>query len=51
MGGLAVVVLFLLLKVKSDRSTKLSSGLTRIDWIGNLIFVLSMTSILIALSW
>ena len=51
LGGIATVVLFFFLKVRSDSSKNTAPKMMRIDWIGNLLFVLSMTSILIALSW
>ncbi|RDL38334.1 MFS general substrate transporter [Venustampulla echinocandica] len=50
-GGLALVALVLFLKVKSDNTSNFTSRLKRIDWFGNLIFVLSMVAVLTALSW
>ena len=50
-GGVTLVLLFLFLNVHYDKKTDLMARLTRIDWIGNIIFVLTMVSILIALSW
>ncbi|PQE08163.1 major Facilitator Superfamily protein [Rutstroemia sp. NJR-2017a BVV2] len=50
-GGVALVFLFLFLNVHYDKETHLMDRLKRIDWIGNIIFVLAMVSILIALSW
>ncbi|THC91735.1 hypothetical protein EYZ11_008809 [Aspergillus tanneri] len=50
-GGAALVTLFAFLRVKSDDTSNYMMQLKRIDWLGNVIFVLSMVSILIALSW
>jgi MFS family permease len=50
-GGVALVLLFFFLKVNYDKETNLIRRLERIDWIGNLLFIASMVSILIALSW
>lgn len=50
-GGVAVIVLFIFLRVKSDKTPDYMQRLRRFDWIGNLLFVLSMVSILISLSW
>jgi len=46
-----LVTLVVFLKVKSDNTANLTARLKLIDWLGNLIFVLSMVSVLIALSW
>jgi Major Facilitator Superfamily len=50
-GGVALVLLFFCLKVNYDKETHLIRRLERIDWIGNLLFIASMISILTALSW
>jgi MFS family permease len=50
-GGVALVTLVAFLKVKSDDTPNYIMRLKRIDWLGNVIFVLSMVSVLIALSW
>ena len=50
-GGAAMVTLFAFLRVKSDKTPNYITRLKRIDWLGNFIFVLSMVSVLIALSW
>ena len=50
-GGAALVILFAFLRVKSDKTPNYMMRLKRIDWVGNVVFVLSMVSILIALSW
>ncbi|PWY66365.1 MFS general substrate transporter [Aspergillus sclerotioniger CBS 115572] len=50
-GGAAMVILYLFLRVKSDHTPDYWMRLKRIDWIGNTVFVLAMVSVLIALSW
>jgi len=50
-GGVACIMLFAFLRVKSDKTPDYMQRLRRFDWIGNALFVLSMVSILIALSW
>lgn len=50
-GGAAMVTLFTFLRVKSDQTPDYLMRLKRIDWFGNIVFVLSMVSVLIALSW
>ncbi|KUJ20443.1 MFS general substrate transporter [Mollisia scopiformis] len=50
-GGVALVIHFAFLRVKSDNTLDYMARLKRIDWIGNVVFVLSMVSVLIALSW
>ncbi len=50
-GGVALVMLFLFLNVKWNKETTLATKLTKIDWTGNVIFVMAVTSVLIALSW
>ncbi|PYH99612.1 MFS general substrate transporter [Aspergillus ellipticus CBS 707.79] len=50
-GGVALVTLFAFLRVKSDGTSDYMKRLKRIDWLGNAVFVLSMVSVLIALSW
>ncbi|KAH9990389.1 major facilitator superfamily protein [Xylariaceae sp. FL0662B] len=50
-GGTALVLLALFLQVNYDKDSSLSIRLTKIDWCGNLIFVASVSSLLIALSW
>ncbi|KAK9858312.1 hypothetical protein MYU51_019321 [Penicillium brevicompactum] len=50
-GGVACIVLFIFLRLKSDMTADYMQRLRRFDWIGNLLFVLSMVSILIALAW
>jgi MFS family permease len=50
-GGLALVMLTIFLRVKYDRTPDYLARLKRIDWVGTILFVLSMVSILIGLSW
>lgn len=50
-GGAAMITLFTFLRVKSDDTPNYMTRLKRIDWLGNVVFVLSMVSNLIALSW
>ncbi|WEW56053.1 hypothetical protein PRK78_001488 [Emydomyces testavorans] len=50
-GGLALVLLVLFLKVKYKKEESLATRITNIDWIGTIIFVGSVVSILISLSW
>ncbi len=50
-GGAAMVTLVAFLKVQTDTTPDYWRRLKRIDWVGNIIFVLSMVSVLIALSW
>lgn len=50
-GGVACIMLFAFLRVKSDMTPDYMQRLRRFDWIGNALFVLSMVSNLIALSW
>lgn len=50
-GGAAIVTLIVFLRVKSDNTGKYKMRLKQIDWLGNFVFVLSMVSVLIALSW
>ncbi|KAK8059122.1 hypothetical protein PG996_009052 [Apiospora saccharicola] len=50
-GGPALVLLFLFLNVNYDKSSTLATKLTRLDWLGNAVFVGASSSVLIALSW
>ncbi|PNY23686.1 Uncharacterized protein TCAP_06361, partial [Tolypocladium capitatum] len=50
-AGAALVLHILFLRVKHNKQGSLSEKLRRIDYIGNLILVLSVSSVLIALSW
>lgn len=51
LGGLAIVSLVLFLRVKYDRETALTTRLKRIDYIGTVILVGAVTSVLIGLSY
>lgn len=46
-----MVTLIAFLRVRSDNTGDYKMRLKRIDWLGNVVFVLSMVSIPIALSW
>ncbi|KAG7038216.1 MFS general substrate transporter [Colletotrichum scovillei] len=50
-GGLSLVLLYLFLHVKWDRTVTFNDKLRRIDYIGNSILIASTVSILIALTW
>jgi Major Facilitator Superfamily len=50
-GGSALVLLILFLHVNYDRSNTLATKLGSLDWLGNVVFVGSSSSVLIALSW
>ena len=50
-GGAAMFTLIAFLRVKSDNTGNYKMRLKQIDWLGNVVFVLSMVSVLIALSW
>jgi hypothetical protein len=50
-GGVALALLVLFLHVEHKKNQSLATNLARIDWVGNAIFVASIVSILIALSW
>ena len=49
-GGPALVLLILFLHVNYDKSNTLATKLASLDWLGNLVFVASSSSVLIALS-
>lgn len=50
-GGAALLLLVVFLQVNYRRESTFASKVSNIDWLGNIVFVLSMVSILIALSW
>jgi predicted MFS family arabinose efflux permease len=50
-GGASLVLLYLYLHVKYDRSSTLATKLSKLDWLGNAVFVGGTTPVLIALSW
>ncbi|KXJ85211.1 major facilitator superfamily domain-containing protein [Microdochium bolleyi] len=51
LGGVALISLISFLRVKYDRTTAMSERLKRIDYIGTLILVGAVTSLLIGLSY
>ncbi|KAH7024902.1 major facilitator superfamily domain-containing protein [Microdochium trichocladiopsis] len=51
LGGVALISLLIFLRVKYDRTTAMSERLKRIDYIGTLILVGAVTSVLIGLSY
>ncbi|KAF2868540.1 major facilitator superfamily domain-containing protein [Massariosphaeria phaeospora] len=50
-GGVAVVMLFLFLQVKYDKSQTWANKLSSLDWLGNMVFVAGTVPVLIALGW
>lgn len=50
-GGVALVLLTAFLQVRYKKDDSLATSLGRIDWTGNVIFIGSISSVLIALSW
>lgn len=50
-GGVALVLLFVFLRVKWNKDVNLATKLTSIDWTGNVIFIAAISAVLIALSW
>ncbi|KAI2687739.1 hypothetical protein DTO012A7_3692 [Penicillium roqueforti] len=50
-GGVALVILILFLHVKYNQEKTFADKLTQIDWLGNVLFVATISAILIALSW
>ncbi|KAK2601840.1 hypothetical protein QQS21_004623 [Conoideocrella luteorostrata] len=50
-AGVALVLNILFLKLKYNKAGSLGEKLRRIDYIGNLLLILSVVSVLIALSW
>ncbi|KAI1423110.1 major facilitator superfamily domain-containing protein [Xylaria sp. FL1777] len=50
-GGVALVLIFLFLHVKHDRSQSIMRRLLRIDYVGNIILIASTFSILYALTY
>ncbi|KAI1862721.1 uncharacterized protein JN550_010058 [Neoarthrinium moseri] len=50
-GGVALVLLFVFLHVNYDRSNTLATKISKLDWLGNAIFIGASSSVLIALSW
>ncbi|KAK4228643.1 major facilitator superfamily domain-containing protein [Podospora fimiseda] len=50
-GGVAVIFLYIFLRLNYDRTPNYLQRIWRFDWLGNILFVLSMISILTAFSW
>lgn len=50
-GGAALVAMFFFLRVRYVREDSLATRLGGIDWAGNALFVTSIASVLLALSW
>jgi MFS family permease len=50
-GSVALVLLVVFLKVRWNKDVSYATKLTSIDWVGNIIFIAAICSILIALSW
>jgi predicted MFS family arabinose efflux permease len=50
-GGVSLVLLFLVLHVKYDKSQTLATKLSSLDWLGNAVFIGGSTPVLLALSW
>ncbi|OAQ59563.2 methylenomycin A resistance protein [Pochonia chlamydosporia 170] len=50
-GGVAVVLLFLFLRVKYDKSQTLATKFSSLDWMGNALFISGTVPVLISLGW
>lgn len=50
-GGVALFLLFFFLHVKSKKEPTLAMSLGKIDWVGNALFVTSVSSTLVGLGW
>jgi len=50
-GGAAVILLFLFLKVKYDKSQTWATKASSLDWLGNALFVSGCAPVLLAVSW
>ncbi|RYO85825.1 hypothetical protein DL763_006927 [Monosporascus cannonballus] len=50
-GGAALLSLFFFLNVRYQKETNLATRISTIDWTGNAIFIVAITSVLLALSW
>ncbi|KAK4032143.1 MFS general substrate transporter-like protein [Parachaetomium inaequale] len=50
-GGVALVLLVLFLQVNHVKEKSLASSLGKVDWLGNVIFVVSISAMLIPLAW
>lgn len=50
-GGVALLLLFIFLHVKSQKEPTLAMSLGKIDWVGNALFVTTVSSTLVGLGW
>lgn len=50
-GGVALVLLFACLHVRSKKEPTLAMSLGKIDWVGNALFVAAVSSTLVGLAW
>ncbi|GJC90832.1 efflux pump FUS6 [Colletotrichum liriopes] len=50
-GGAALLSLFFFLNVGYQKETNLATRISTIDWMGNVIFIAAITSVLLGLSW
>lgn len=50
-AGVVLVLLYVFLRVKWDRTESIVTKVRRIDWVGNSLVVASSTSILLGLTW
>lgn len=50
-GGVALLLLFFFLHVKSKKEPTLAMSLGKIDWVGNTLFVTAVSSTLVGLGW
>lgn len=50
-GGVALLLLFIFLHVKSKKEPTLAMSLGKIDWVGNALFITAVSSTLVGLGW
>lgn len=50
-GGVALLLLFVFLHVKSKKEPTLAMSLGKIDWVGNALFITAVSSTLVGLGW
>lgn len=50
-GGLALILVILFLHVNYNKSSTLATRFSRLDWLGNAVFIGGSCSVLIALGW
>ena len=50
-GGASLVLLYLFFHVKYDKSSTLATKVSKLDWLGNAVFIGATTPVLVALSW